>query len=704
MPAFPRRKSDHTRRRAGLTGRRALALTAAGLSAGVGLTAGLTSTAIARSVANPAADCQPFGARPCLFPFPSNLFTVADQASATGLRVHLPAAAMPTSDKGQRVNPAPFDRNDGFSPGSAMVLHVPGLDNPAAFAKTGAVGVLNMSKAFAKNQPIVVIDEATGRRQLIYSQLDANASNPLDTNLMIVPGKELADGHTYVVALRNLRNSSGRVIPAPGWFVKLRDGRQLPARERAQKARYRRIFAALRKASIARKNLYEAWDFTVASRQNLTGRLLSIRNRAFAGLGDANLADGAPQGSAPQYSVTDTSALTPNLEKIDGTFRVPCYLVTCGATAETGFHYSSSSPDATPTQISNNVATAQFECLVPSSASPSHKARISLYGHGLLGSRGEIESSWVQDLATGHNMAFCATDWWGLAEGDAPLALKGAGNLNLFPALVDRLQQGVLNTLFLARLMRSPTGFASDPRFQSGGQPVFDNSTVYYDGNSQGGIEGGLTTAVAPDFTRAVLGVTGIDYGNMLIQRSSDFTPFKQVLDNVYPDPSLYPLITDLMQQLWDRGDPDGYAAYMTSHPLPGTPAHQVLMQLAYGDFQVSMYAGVAEARTIGARAVGPALDPARSRDRNLFYGLPAVQHYPFNGSAVEIWDSGPGRVQPPPKGNIPPTEAANNNDPHDDPRKTPAAQTQISDFLEPNGSVVNVCGGSPCHSFDFTP
>ena len=27
------------------------------------------------------------------------------------------------------------------------------------------------------------------------------------------------------------------------------------------------------------------------------------------------------------------------------------------------------------------------------------------------------------------------------------------------------------------------------------------------------------------------------------------------------------------------------------------------------------------------------------------------------------------------------------------------AAQLQISDFLEPDGAVVNVCGGTPCHS-----
>ncbi len=229
-------------------------------------------------------------------------------------------------------------------------------------------------------------------------------------------------------------------------------------------------------------------------------------------------------------------------------------------------------------------------------------------------------------------------------------------NLSLFPAVVDRLQQGVLNTLYLGRLMHSPQGFAANPAFQLLGRSVLDTSHLYYDGNSQGGIEGGLTTAVAPDFQRAVLGVTGIDYGNLLVQRSTDFAPFKAILESSYRDPSLYPVILDVIDQLWVRGDPEGYAAHMTSHPLPGTPSHVVLMQNAYGDFQVSMYAGAAEARTIGARAYEPALDPARARDRKLFYGIPAIPRYPFGGSVIEIWDSGPGRVQPPPVGNVPPT------------------------------------------------
>ena len=342
----------------------------------------------------------------------------------------------------------------------------------------------------------------------------------------------------------------------------------------------------------------------------------------------------------------------------------------------------------------------------PELCQPPNPARISLYGHGLLGSHTEVEATNVQDMATEHNMVFCATDWWGLAEGDTANDAAALANLNLFPPVIDRLQQGVLNTLFLGRLMLNAKGFASNPAFQAGGHPLIDTSNLYYDGNSQGGIEGGMTTAVAPDFRHAVLGVTGMDYGNVLVQRSTDFAPFGAILYPAYPDPSLHPWILDLVQQLWDRGDPDGYAEQMTSHPLPDTPSHQVLMQIAYGDHQVSMYAAALEARTVGASAYQPALDLStdRARDRNLFYGLPTIKKFPFDGSAIEVWDSGPGRTQPPPLGNLPPADTSTNHDPHEDVRNTPLAREQKSDFLEPNGAVVNVCGGQPCRTSVYTP
>jgi hypothetical protein len=656
----------------------------------------------------PAADCQPFAAKPCLLPFPSNLFTRPDRSAPTGLRVQLPVAALPISNRGDRLDVAPYDRNDGFSPGSTLIVHVPGLDNRPALQRTGAVGLLDMSQAFAPNQPIVVIDERTGRRQLIWSELDPSAAPPQSTDLVIHPGSGFTEGDTYVVALRGLRDARGRPISAPDWFQRLRDGRALLAMERSQRARYARIFAVLKRAGIARGSLYEAWDFTVGSRQSLTSRLLSIRNDAFAQLDDHNLADGIVAGRAPRFTITGTINLTLGVRAVLGTFKVPCYLIVCGPSATTGFHYSSNGPDALPTQLTGNVATASFECLIPSSAGNPTPARISLYGHGFLGSYRNVEALDLLELASLHNIVLCATDWWGLAQGDKRYDINAMRQLSKFPAMVDRMQQGVLNMLYLGRLMVNPKGLASDTAFQLGGRPVIDTSNLFYDGNSTGGIQGGITTAVAPDFRRAVLGVTGIDWANLLIPRTSGIGSLGVIAFRRYPDLSVRPVILDLMQQLWDRGDPDAYAQYMISDPLPDTPSHTVLMQVAYGDKEVPMYAAAVEARTIGAFAHQPALDLAtnRIRDRNLLYGIPAIPSYPFNGSAIVVWDSGPGLVRPPPVASIPApaNEPPPNFDPHEVVSYTPAAQTQISDFLERNGAVVDVCNGQPCRAIGYEP
>ena len=109
-----------------------------------------------------------------------------------------------------------------------------------------------------------------------------------------------------------------------------------------------------------------------------------------------------------------------------------------------------------------------------------------------------------------------------------------------------------------------------------------NTSELYYDGNSQGGIFGGITTAVSPDIRRAVLGVTGEDYANSLVQRSTDFgSPttlgsFSWLLWNDYADnnSARYTLTLDLMDQLWDRADPVGYvqglgATSVRRHAVP---------------------------------------------------------------------------------------------------------------------------------------
>ena len=168
-------------------------------------------------------------------------------------------------------------------------------------------------------------------------------------------------------------------------------------------------------------------------------------------------------------------------------------------------------------------------------------------------------------------MVLCATDWIGMSGGDVPNTITILQDLSGFPELADRLQQGFLNFLFLGRAMIHPNGFASSLAFWDGKGPLIDTRQLYYSGGSQGGIAGGALTAVAPDFTRSVLIVPAMNY-SLLLTRSIDFDPFAQVLYPAYPDELIRPLLLSLIQTLWDRGDPDGYAWHMTDDPYPNTP------------------------------------------------------------------------------------------------------------------------------------
>jgi len=294
-------------------------------------------------------------------------------------------------------------------------------------------------------------------------------------------------------------------------------------------------------------------------------------------------------------------------------------------------------------------------------------------------------------MANEHNFVFCATDWIGMAMTDIPNAATILVDLSNFPTLTDRLQQAVLNQLFLARLMIHPSGFVSDPSFQDAfGTPVIDTRHVFYDGNSQGGIAGGAVMAVAQDITRGVLGVPGMNYSTLLT-RSSDFGTYSMVLYPAYPTELERPLLFALIQMLWDRSDPNGYAHHITSDPLPGTPPHKILLHEAFGDHQVANVATEVEARTIGASIHQPALAPGRHTDVHPYFGIPAIPSYPFDGSALVVWDSG---SPAPPITNTPPTAG---HDPHSDPRSSPLARMQKSEFLKDGGAVIDVCGGAPC-------
>jgi hypothetical protein len=650
----------------------------------------------------------------CMLPFPDDYYTVSDPSSSTGRRVDFKAAGMPANALGTHIDPAPYNASDGFSPGAAILVKVPGIETSADVQATDAAPINHIGRYRKGNAPIVVIDASSGKRWPIWTEIDSTAPDPSKAVLEIHPALNFASGHRYIVALRDLQNAAGRHLEAPAAFRYYRD--RVPSGQpeiNARRGHFEAIFSRLQRSGIQRKDLYLAWDFTVASDQNNSGRELAMRDAAFAQLGDTNLADGVPQGVSPSFQVTSVETAPSSgqiARRVKGSFQVPCYLFPSCAAGGT-FQL-----DAGGAPVQNGFWTANFDCIVPESvvSGPAAAGRPSLYGHGLFGTASEVASSPQRSLSQEHGIVQCATDEIGMSQSDLPSVVGALLDVSRFPTIPDRLQQGLLDELFLGRAMISPSGFTTAPAFHQDGTlasgPVLDTSHLYYNGNSQGGIMGGALTAVSPDFTRASLGVPAMNY-SVLLPRSVDFDEFAAVLYPSYPDETARPLVLDLMQMLWDRGEPDGYAARMTGDPLPNTPPHQVLMDVAFGDHQVTDYQADVEARTVGAAAHRPVLFDGRWPDTDVLWGVPSIRHYPYTGSAIYYWDIGPVRenpaslgtqigTEPPPYENLP---NRSGEDPHGAPRAAAAERQLVSDFFAGAIPEADNCGGGPCYAGSFT-
>jgi hypothetical protein len=643
----------------------------------------LPAAAHASTAAPSGAGCDRLDDAACLLPFPNDAFRKDGE-------IAFRTSQMPRNKDGKAIDAAGWKGLGGFSPGSVILTKVPGLETDAALKETGAVSLSDISKYTDKTAPVLVVDEQTGRRWPIWAELDDNAKAG-SRLLEVHPAKNFLEGHTYVVVLRSLKKAGGGAIAAGKRFAALRDGRARSS------SRYNKIFKAIKKAGVRRdRSLFLTWDFTVATERSLAGRALSMRDQAFAQLGDTDLADGTVQGRAPLYTLqTANYSADQNLatkaqayaQVVEGTVQVPCFLTSNCAPG------SRMVLDASGRPKQQGIYNARFTCVVPATATAANPARLALYGHGLLGKETEIVTGPdVPKMAAESNTVFCATPWIGMAAEDIPNAVNVLGDFSGMPTLPDRLQQGFTDALVLGRLMASPSGIATNPLFQQNGAPIVRTGSIGYDSNSQGGIAGGALTALAPDFSRAVLGVPGMNY-SVLLPRSADFDVYSKVMYPKYPDQVERPLILDLAQLLWDRGEGDGYAQHMTSDPLPNTIKHTVLLDVGLGDHQVTPYQADVEARTIGASIHTPIVPAGRSPQANPSWGIPAIRSYPFTGSAIVYWDAGPAVVNVAPLQNHP---NSGKQDPHELVRRTPAARQQKAAFLA-GGGLVNPCGAAAC-------
>ncbi len=524
---------------------------------------------------------------------------------------------------------------------------------------------------------VVLVDTTSGERIPLWAEVDVDSAADDGQLLVVRPAISLAAATTYAVGLRNLVTTAGTPVEPSPLFRVHRDRLATDIAEvEARRDEFESTFDALETAGVGRDELQLAWSFTTASVANTTDIILHMRDETLAGLGTA----------APEFQIT---AVTENPEPglarlVEGTYSVPNWMTGDGGPGTALNRGADGFPEI------NGVVQAPFACEIAdrvwNGTEPAHAV---MYGHGLLGSHLEVDAGNIVAMSNEHDALYCATKWAGFSEDDIPTAVAALQDFSTFPTFVDRMSQGLINQLVLGRLMLADNGLVIEPEFiRADGSSMLDNSEVYFDGNSQGGIMGMALAAISTDLRRATLGVVGMNYSTLL-PRSVDFDEFETILVPAYPDPVDRAIGLAAIQMLWDPAEGAGYVRHLVSDPLPGTPPKDVLMHVAFGDWQVSELTAMVAARTMGIPIHRPVTADGRSRETEPGWGIETLD-YSDATSALVVWDSGSDPIP------IDAVAPSTSRDPHGDPRNDPEVRRQKAAFLF-EGELIDVCDALAC-------
>jgi hypothetical protein len=651
--------------------------------------------------------CDPIAPDQCGMPFPSNVYLVHD---SKGRHVEFGAQTLPVA-QGDYTNPEPWRTSDGFSTGQAAMTYLKGATTVGLPTPASADTI---KASLDANNPTVLIEADTGKKIAHFAELDYSVTDGSPTSehlLLIRPVYRLKDSTRYIVAIRNVKDADGKALPPSAAFKALRDGTSStdPSVD-ARRQLYENIFAKLAKAGVAKGDLQIAWDYTTASKENNTASMIALRDDALRVVG----ADG-PEYTIPDHPVntapataTDTDIISgitmhPNdhiAMRIEGTMHVPLYLTVPNPPQVPTDPQCRLVRDEKGLPKQNGFADYAFEVQIPNSVvAAGVPAVVVQNGHGLLGSRHEGHDGYMARMADDKHYISLAVNLAGFDHFAVPAAENAVqGDISSFLNMVDPQHQGLVNELLAMRMMWR---MAKDPRFffNAQGQPdpnghsLIDatndpaHQTHFYRGDSQGGIMGTTYMAISTDVRRGVLGEPGMPY-NLLLNRSKDFSGYFSLLQATYTNRGGrdIQIVLALMQMLWDRTEPNGYAPYINEEMLPNTPQHQVLLNVAIGDFQVSPLGAHIIARAVHAKNVGPV-------NREI-YDVPSSD-VPFEGSGITEFnfnlDKQSGVA-------LPLVNIANNGpetcDPHDSVREESPVFNQ-SDLFFRTGTIRNFCTGA---------
>lgn len=608
----------------------------------------------------PLVGCDPLVPSYCGFPFPSNVHTVEDDATSTGRRVRWLPGVWPETAGGATTDPAPFERADGFSPTSALLVELPGA-TLAGVPREDDIGA-----SLEPGAATVILDAETLERVPHFTELDVSDPAAVARTMMIRPMVRLRSGRRYIVAIRNVVGVDGAALPPSPAFEALRDRyRSEEPSVEARRPLYADIFQRLAEAGVERSSLQLAWDFTTTSDDYLTRDLIHMREEALGQLGEAS----------PPFEITEIRTdFQPDRYQylVRGTFEAPNYL-TVPEPGGALVYGDDGLPQPNPEEPTYRVP---FRLIIPQGVTEESPAPLMQYGHGLLYTAEEIELGNLRDLVDGYDYAIFGVDLEGMNTDDG-LWIAGrvsSGEIDTLAPMFDRLHQGMLNHILAMRMMAR--GMTSDPQLG----PLLDGDRRYYYGISQGGNFGPAYMAHSPDVQRGVLEVMGAPY-NLMLNRSKGFDLFNSLMSLTFPDARDRQFLLGNIQVLWDRTEPTGSMLHILEDRFEGIGDKQVLIRSAIGDHQVPNVASHVVARSMGLPQLETGTRP--------IYGLETVAVVD-GGSAYVESEFG---LPPVPLCNIPMDGC---KDPHGTLRTLDASREQLDVFFR-TGVIENTCPEGQC-------
>ncbi|XP_065913302.1 uncharacterized protein [Dysidea avara] len=629
-------------------------------------------------------ECDPLVPDYCGLPLPNSFYMRHDASSLTGLRTNFSTKTFPENTGGDKINPKDWNTFDGSSPFPFIVTYFPGEIDDSNLPTHW-----NISESLQLEiSPTLLYDVQTGKFVAHFSELDRSMEGAKKHALTIWPAQRLSNNARYIVAIRNLHTTGGDLVKPSEAFLSLRDNKTTtnPDIEERRKL-FEEIFSLLNTHGEVPQGLLQlAWDFSTASEQCLTDRVLHMRDDAMKRIGD--------KGEYRVVQVEDNYSKD-IYRKLSAVMKVPYYTTTTHPGARLVL-------DDQGLPVYQGLANATFTVLIPHSvANGTYKPNttsspmIVQYGHGLFGSQSEVTEGYLQEQANRYGYVMTACDWWGMSSEDKPgVVAMMSYFLSDFAIIPERLSQGVLNALTLMRITK--TSFVQDKNVIFNGQSVIVPDHSYYYGNSLGGVMGSVYMATTTDVKRGTLGVAGGPFG-LLLPRSQDFQEFEVILRRHYPDPVHIMMWLHYFNLQWSRTEPNGYMSSITDNPLPNTPSHRVIMHYGLGDAQVSILGLYSLARSVGVvmfenHVLETFKLPSGNTVVEKLYGFSLVSNddVMIKESAATGFDCG---VPAEPSYNTPPNSKT---DTHERPRRTKAAMEQMHTFFR-YGEIRNYCGNTPC-------